>query len=181
MPHPLPANSRLRLRELAPADAGFLRELLNDPDFLAHIGDRGVRTEAQALAYLEAGPLASYRDHGHGLWAVEALPGGELAGICGLVHRDTLPAPDLGYAFLPAWRGRGLAREAAQLALRHGFETLGLPTVLAIVTEGNAASRRLLESLGLRNEGLREVGGVPLLVYRIDRPGLLTPGSGCGT
>lgn len=181
MPHPLPESSRLRLRELHAGDAGAMLALLNDPDFIAYIGDRGVRDEAQARAYLEAGPLAGYRAHGYSLWAVEALPGGEFAGVCGLICRDTLPDPDIGYAFLPAWRGRGLAREAGRLVLGHAFNVIGVPRVLAIVTEANASSRRLLESLGLRNEGLRRIGSEDLLVYRIDRPVGLTPASDCGT
>lgn len=168
MPHPLPESSRLRLRELRSSDARDMLALLNDPDFIAHIGDRGVRSEAQALAYLEAGPLAGYRAHGYSLWAVEALPGGEFAGVCGLIRRDTLPDPDLGYAFLPAWRGRGLARESGRLALGFGLHAIGLPRVLAIVTEANAPSRRLLEALGFRCEGLRRVGAEDLLVYAID-------------
>jgi len=174
MPHPLPGSSRLRLRELHAGDASAMLALLNDPDFIAHIGDRGVRSEAQALAYLEAGPLAGYRAHGYSLWAVEAQPGGEFAGVCGLIRRDTLPDPDIGYALLPAWRGRGLAAEAGRLVLEHAFDVLRLPRVLAIVTETNAASRRLLESLGLRSQGLREVGGESLLVYAIEAP---TPGA----
>ena len=167
----LPESDRLRLRELRPADAGFMLELLNDPDFIAHIGDRGVRTEAQALAYLEAGPIAGYRDHGHHLWLVEAKPGGEATGVCGLIRRDHLPHPDIGYAFLPAWRGRGLAAEAGRLVLAHGLHALRLPRILAIVTETNAASRRLLESLGLHNTGLQRVGEHELLVYAIDGTG----------
>ena len=167
----LPESDRLRLRELRPADAGFMLELLNDPDFIAHIGDRGVRTEAQALAYLEAGPIAGYRDHGHHLWLVEAKPGGEATGVCGLIRRDNLPHPDIGYAFLPAWRGRGLAAEAGRLVLAHGLHALRLPRILAIVTETNAASRRLLESLGLHNTGLQRVGEHELLVYAIDGTG----------
>lgn len=170
MPHPLPGSNRLRLRELHAGDAGAMLALLNDPDFITHIGDRGVRTEAQALAYLEAGPFTGYRAHGHSLWAVEALPGGEFAGVCGLIRRDTLPDPDIGYAFLPAWRGRGLAAEAGRLVLEHAFGVLRLPRVLAIVTEDNTASRRLLESLGLRSQGLREVGAETLLVYAIEAP-----------
>lgn len=170
MPHPLPGSNRLRLRELHAGDAGAMLALLNDPDFIAHIGDRGVRTEAQALAYLEAGPFTGYRAHGYSLWAVEALPGGEFAGVCGLIRRDTLPDPDIGYALLPAWRGRGLAAEAGRLVLGHAFDALRMPRVLAIVTEGNTASRRLLESLGLRSQGPREVGGETLLVYAIEAP-----------
>ena len=171
-------NHRLRLRELREDDHAFALALLNDPGFLQHIGDRGVRDEAQARAYLRDGPMASYARNRFGLWGVEAE--GELLGMCGLVRRDALPHPDLGYAFLPAARGRGLAREAAALTLAHAFGPLALPRVLAIVTETNAASRRLLESLGLRDEGLQTVGESSLQVYAIDRDDALRPASGSG-
>lgn len=170
MPHPLPETPRLRFRELHDGDAPFLLELLNDPGFIANIADRGVRSEGDARAYLAAGPAASYAKHGYGLWAVEMKPGGELAGMCGLVRRDFLEHADLGYAFLPGWRGRGLATEAARATLAHAFGPLALPRLLAIVNEGNLASRRLLESLGMQSQGLQPVGGQALMVYAIDNP-----------
>jgi len=96
-----PPTGRLRLRALRGDDAGFLVDLLNQPDFLRHIGDRGVRTPAQALAWLRDGPWAGYARHGHGLLAVEPRAGGAPMGICGLLLREGLPAPDLG---LPCFR-----------------------------------------------------------------------------
>lgn len=167
----LPETARFRLRELRADDAAFALALLNDPDFLAQIGDRGVRDLDQARTYLGEGPIASYARNGFGLWGVEMKHDGSLAGMCGLVRRELLPEPDLGYAFLPHWRGQGLAREAAQLCLDLAFGPLALPRVLAIVSIGNTASRRLLESLGMRLQGPRPMGGETLLVYEIDRRG----------
>lgn len=175
-PLALPETDRLRLRELCADDAAFALVQLNDPDFLAHIGDRGVRDLAQARDYLATGPMASYARHGFGLWGIEAKPGAHLAGMCGLIRRDALPAPDLGYALLPAYRGLGLAREAAGLCLDFGFRDLALPRILAIVSEGNLASRRLLESLGMRLDGPRSLGTETLLVYAIDNPAQSAPG-----
>lgn len=181
MPPTLPQNQRLRLRELGEHDADFVLAQLNDPDFLAHIGDRGVRDLQQARDYLATGPMASYARHGFGLWGVELKASGELAGMCGLIQRDALPAPDLGYALLSAFRGLGLAREAARLSLDFGFEALAMPRILAIVTETNAASRRLLESLDFYLDGPRALGGETLLVYAIENPSRLRPASGSGS
>ena len=181
MPQTLPETDRFRLRELRADDAAFALALLNDPGFLAHIGDRGVRDLDQASTYLREGPIASYARNGFGMWAVEMKNDGSLAGMCGLIRRDLLPDPDLGYAFLPQWRGQGLAREAALLSLQIAFGPLGLPRVLAIVTIGNVASRRLLESLGMRLQGPRALDGETLLVYEIDRSAALKPASGSGS
>jgi len=164
-------TERLRLRRLTADDAPFILELLNDPDFLRNIGDRGVRTEADARGYILDGPVASYERHGFGLYLVE-LPGTGPIGISGLVRREALPGPDIGFAFLPAWRRRGYALEAAQAVSRHAAEDCGLDRLLAIVSPGNAASRRLLEKIGFRFEGMTRLADdaaeVELLICDLD-------------
>lgn len=145
-------TDRLVLREVTEADAPFLLHLLNDPGFLRYIGDRGVRTLDDARAYAETGPRASYQTFGFGLWRVERRPDGVPVGMCGLLQREFLDAPDLGYAFLAAHTGRGYAREAARAALRHAREAFGLGTVYAYVDPDNARSARLLTDLGFRFE-----------------------------
>lgn len=141
-------TERLRLRRFTYDDAAFLVTLLNDPDFLRNIGDRGVRTDEDARAYLDAGPFASYAEHGFGLWCCERLDTGAPIGICGLLRRDTLPHADVGYALLPSARGAGFAREAVAGVLRHAREVLQLPSVVAIVSPANERSMQVLESLG---------------------------------
>ena len=91
---------RLTIRELDEADAPFLLELLNDPGFITYIADRGVRTIDDALAYLRNGPQAMIAQHGFGLWRVALTDSDEAIGICGILKRDSLPHPDLGYAIL---------------------------------------------------------------------------------
>jgi RimJ/RimL family protein N-acetyltransferase len=146
-------TERLALRELDEGDAAFVLELLNDADFLRHIGDKGVRTLEDAVNYVRTGPMASYAAHGHGLWMVEALATGEPLGMSGLLKRDWLPAPDLGYAFLPAARGRGVASEAARAVLALARSRFAMARVVAIVNPVNAASIRLLEGVGFVADG----------------------------
>lgn len=97
-------SERLELRELTIADAPFIVELLNDPDFHRYIGDRGIRTLQDAENYIQQGPAVSYARHGHGLYLVARRSDGAKLGICGLIKRDTLPCEDIGYAFLPAYQ-----------------------------------------------------------------------------
>lgn len=149
---------RVRVRPLQPTDAPFIVALLNDPAFVRNIGDRGVRSEEDARAYLESGPLASYERHGFGLCAVVPAGGGDPIGICGLLQRDALPAPDIGFAFLPEYRSRGYAYEAAAAVMADARARLGLDTLLAIVDPGNTASVRLLERLGFRFERMVRLG-----------------------
>ncbi|MEK8031632.1 GNAT family N-acetyltransferase [Ideonella sp. DXS29W] len=147
---------RLRLRWLQPnseVDQRFIIELVNDPDWIAHIGRRNVSTCEQAEAFMRDGPVAMCQRLGFGLFMVERRDDATPMGMCGLIQRDTLPDVDLGYAFLPSARGQGLAREAAAAVVRWGRHEFGLKRVVAIVTPANFASLRLLASLGFTDEG----------------------------
>jgi RimJ/RimL family protein N-acetyltransferase len=141
---------RLELRWLQEDDDAFMLALLNEPSFIRNIGDRGVRASAEARDYIRSGPMASYAQFGFGLYLVTLKRAGTPIGICGLLKRDALPDPDIGFAFLPAYWSQGYAREAATAVLQYARETLGLPRLLAIVNPGNAGSIRLLERLGFR-------------------------------
>jgi ribosomal-protein-alanine N-acetyltransferase len=151
---------RLRVRALSGGDMAFILTLLNDPSFIRNIGDRGVRTPDDALAYITDGPMASYARHRFGLCAVELIASGHTIGICGLLQRDELPGPDIGFAFLPQYWSMGYAFEAASAVIDDARARLGVTTLLAIANPDNAASIRLLERLGftfarlmrLRNE-----------------------------
>ncbi|MGH8081713.1 MAG: GNAT family N-acetyltransferase, partial [Lysobacter sp.] len=141
-------TERLLLSELMPEDAGFILELLNEPSFIDNIGDRGVRDLDSAVRYILDGPVQSYALNGYGLWRVDLRDSGEALGMCGLLKRDTLPDPDLGYAFLPRHWSRGYAVEAGTAVLRHARETLALPRVLAITDPDNQSSMKVLQRLG---------------------------------
>jgi ribosomal-protein-alanine N-acetyltransferase len=145
-------TERLVLRELSagdPADVTFIRALVNDPGWLRFIGDRNVHDDESGRAYVHK-VTASYVDNGFGFWAVctRAAPAAPPLGICGITKRATLPAPDLGFAFLPAARGQGIAREAARACVDHAREKLGMTELLAITDPENVRSIRLLEAVG---------------------------------
>ena len=116
--------------------------LVNDPDWIRYIGDRGVRTEDDARAYLERGPIAMYARQGFGLWRVARRDDDEPVGMCGLIKRDTLPDVDIGFAFLPAYRGLGYAAEAAAATLALASTRYGLTRVVAIASPDNDRSLR---------------------------------------
>lgn len=143
-------TARLTLRRLHLGDAPFILELVNDPQFLRNIGDRGVRNLDDARRYLESGPLASYEEHGFGLFLMERRTDTVPIGICGLLKRPTLEDADVGFALLPAFHGRGYATEAAEATLKWGRQHLGLDRVVAITSPDNVASARVLEKIGLR-------------------------------
>lgn len=140
------------LRLQTEEDAGFILALMNDPEWIRHIGDRGVRTLEEARAYIQAGAVKMYDRHGFGLYLVALKGGGAPVGICGLVKRDFLDDVDLGFALAREYRGKGYAREAAAATVVYAQDVLGLRRVAAIVSPDNAASLRLLEGLGFSFE-----------------------------
>lgn len=146
------------LRPLADGDDGdvaFILRLLNEPSFLQYIGDRGVRTLDDARAYIRNGPMAMYARYGLGLLCVETTNPPMRVGICGLLQRDTLPAPDIGFAFLPEHWGKGYAIEAARAVMAWAQRVHGLTRILAINSPGNEASIRVLGKLGMVLEEAR--------------------------
>ena len=144
-------TARLRLRTLALDDAAFYLKVMNTPLFHQWIGDRNIRTEAQAREALAVGPLTMQSMRGFSIYLVERLSDGAAIGMCGLIKRETLEDVDLGYAYLPEFAGHGYATEAATGVLAHA-RTLGLKRVVAITTPGNDASDAVLRRVGMRFE-----------------------------
>jgi RimJ/RimL family protein N-acetyltransferase len=142
-------TERLQLRRLTPGDAPFMLGLLNEPSFIANIGDRGVRTIESARDYIVKGPMASYEQNGYGLYMVELKVDGAPAGICGLVKRPFLSDADVGFAFLPQYWSQGYAHESAAAVMQYARARAGLARVVAIVSPDNQSSIRLLRKLGL--------------------------------
>ena len=164
---------RLELHEFdEQVDAPVVLRLLNEPSFIEFIGDRGVRTLEDARRYLREGPIASCRTHGHGLLRVSLRGDGMVIGMCGLVKRDTLPIPDLGFALLPEHWGKGHVQEASRSVLEHGRSALGLTEVLAITSTHNQRSMATLRTLGMTLEDTRALaaGAAPVNVFRLRLP-----------
>jgi RimJ/RimL family protein N-acetyltransferase len=158
-PAPVAETSRLELRRFDAGDAAFILELVNEPSWIRFIGERNVRTPDDARRYLDDGPCAMYAKHGFGLWRVALRATGEPIGMCGLVKREALADVDLGFAFLPRFRGRGFAQEAAAATMAYARTTLGLRRVVAILSRDNDRSARLLVKLGFAREGTVKLPG----------------------
>jgi RimJ/RimL family protein N-acetyltransferase len=144
-------SDRLILRHLDPQnDAAFILQLLNEPSFIANIGDRHVRTLDDACRYINTGPRAMYAHCGFGLFRTELKATGEPIGMCGLLKRDWLPDVDVGFAFLPQFWSQGYAFESASAVMKWGLEQKHLTRVVAITAPHNTGSQRVLTRLGLR-------------------------------
>ena len=153
-------TERLVLDELtAGRDELFIFQLLNEPGFLENIGDREIYDLEAASAYIENRQGRSYQENGFGLWRVTSRETGESLGLCGLVRRDGLDFPDVGYAFLESAWSKGYAREAAIATVAYARDSLGMRTLAAITKPDNQASIHVLEKVGFRFQGMINVPG----------------------
>ena len=160
-------TERLSLRWLGPDDAPFILQLVNEPAWLCYIGDKGVRTLEDAHSYIENGPVAMYRRLGFGLYLVELKESSASIGICGLIKRESLEQVDLGFALLSTFCGKGFAFEAARAVMEYGRRAFGISRLLAVTSQDNHVSARLLEKLGFRFERLArlEAGAAEVKVF----------------
>ena len=152
-------TERLYLRRVTIDDADLMLAIWNDPDFVRHVGDRGIRSIEQAREAVRSGPLQLYADYGYGPCVLVQKSDGARAGICGLFRREHLEHPDIGFALLPAYCGSGLASEAAAAVLAHARDDLGLDVITAIVAPQNAPSIALIRKLGLDFSGMITMPG----------------------
>ncbi|HEX8287788.1 MAG TPA: GNAT family N-acetyltransferase [Pyrinomonadaceae bacterium] len=147
-------TERTILREIIESDAEFIFDLLNQPSFIKYIGNRNVHTLDDARDFIENRYRESYREHGFGLYLVELKENRAAIGICGFVQREGLTDADIGFAFLPQYEKKGYAYESADAIVKYGREKLNLKRILAIATQNNENSHRLLEKLGFKYERL---------------------------
>lgn len=144
--------------------AAFIHQLLNTPGWLQFIGDRNVRNEAEAYAYINKineNPAINY-------WTVCLPDEPAPIGVISLVQRDFLEFPDLGFAFLPAFSGKGYALEAASAVLHHLRTESHYPRLYAVAFPDNTSSIKLLIKLGFHFKSTEEFEHREKLVYSID-------------
>lgn len=143
-------TERLSLREFNLEDSDFVLELVNSPKWIEFIGDRNVRTQAEAKEFLENNLIKSYKENGFGLWVVVLKETNTSIGMCGLVNRDTLEDIDIGFAMLPEYFGSGYGYEIANATINYAKNILHLDKIVGITNPNNIASIKLLNKIGLR-------------------------------
>jgi RimJ/RimL family protein N-acetyltransferase len=142
-----------------------LRRLDQDEQVMAMLG--GVRTGAETIACLERN-LAHWSEHGFGMWILRDPRSGETIGRGGLRHLDVdgTDEVELGYGFLPAYWGAGLATELARACVSVGRDRLGLGSLVAVTRPANTASQRVMLKAGLVFQRQISLEGEPHVVFR---------------
>ena len=145
-------TERLILRPITAEDAPLVLAVMNDPDFIRYVSDRGLRTNTDAERYISERMLPGYEKNGFGMCAVCLKQSGSAIGTCGIFKRNPTDDVELGFAFRPEFRGQGFALEAASASMVYGLNALKLTRIVAATNPNNHSSMRLLEKLGMRFE-----------------------------
>lgn len=145
-------TERLIIREATESDADFILELVNTEGWLRFIGDRNIHDTETARQFLLKGPIQFYKTRGYGSYCLTLKDSGIPIGMCGLYRRDTLNFDDLGYALLPQYEGKGYTSEACAFILEEARK-FNKPGLLAVTSQNNARSIRVLERLQFKKAG----------------------------
>jgi RimJ/RimL family protein N-acetyltransferase len=164
-------TERLILREFDEGDAAAYLLLGSDPAILRYTHDPGGGTKSleEAIETMRIRPIADYKKHGFGRWACVLKATGAVIGFAGLKRLEDLGEVDIGYRFLPAHWGAGLATEAGRAIVPYGFDVLGLERMIGLVDPANVASVRVLEKLGFRFDARIDYHGVAAARYVLSK------------
>ena len=130
--------------------------------------DGSTRTLEETCERL-AGYIELWREHGFGPWAVVDKASGELLGHAGLQPLEETGEVELAYYLGRSGWGRGLATEAADAAVRFGFERVRLGRIVAVVRPENSASQRVLEKIGFAYDHDGRHYGADVQVWKRER------------
>ena len=163
-------NDVLSIRQFTLDDAQFVLELVNSEGWLRFIGDKHIYDLEAARNYIRNGPLHDYQSNGLGLKVVEYDESTNFSkipvGVCGLLLRPFLNSPDIGYALLPHYEGRGYIRWAVNITLGQLHSKHTFSEVYALITPGNERSVRVIDKFGFEVEGSRILNGRQTLIYK---------------
>jgi RimJ/RimL family protein N-acetyltransferase len=162
-------TDRLLLRGFGDADLDGWAAICADPEVMRWIDQpRGISREQswRDIAYM----VGHWELRGFGQWAVRERDGGALVGRTGLIRPEGWPGIEVGWIVARARWGRGYAPEAAQAAVGWGRDALGLDHVISLIDDDNAASQRVAEKLGMREEGRTRIrdGTIPVRIFGKD-------------
>lgn len=147
-------TERLIIEKFTLNDAPFFKALVNTPHWLLYIGDRHIKTNKDAAAYIKNTHFKSYKTQGFGFYKLTLKKDNTPIGSCGLIKRDELKHPDLGFAFLEAYERKGYGFEASTAIIKLAKQQFNIQHLAAITLPKNISSIKLLEKLEFVKEKL---------------------------
>jgi RimJ/RimL family protein N-acetyltransferase len=163
-------TTRMRLLPWQADDWLLLRPIGRDPQVMRYISN-GEPWPDERIREFVGRQVAHFDRLGYCLWKLLPKETSEMIGFCGLQPLDETAETEIGWWLARAWWGQGLATEAAQAALRDGFERAGLKRIVAIAQPANHASIHVMEKLGMKYEREMTHRGFDVVLYAVNRPG----------
>lgn len=146
-------TSRLTLRPMRPADAEAMHVYASDPEVARHMlwePHESLRDSENFLRFVRE----RYARGDPAGWGLEERETGRFIGTCGMQDwRPEHSRAELGYVLAREHWGRGLMTEAVAAVVDFGFDRIGFNRLEARCLDGNAASARVLEKVGMTREG----------------------------
>lgn len=163
-------NGAVYLRKIRTSDACFIQDLTNQKGWLEQIGDKDIHSLNDAIQFIKDGPQNTYKRYGFGLYLIVCCQHHVPLGVCGLLKRSYLNAPDLGYAISEEYYRQGYAQMSCKLVLAILHKLTNAKFLYASTTKTNYASQKLLGKLGFSQEGvlLSQDSAESLLLFKRD-------------
>lgn len=167
MGDPILQTPRLDFHPFTSDDFELLAQLHADPDVQRYMG--GVWSPADVRSNLN-GFIQEQTQRGHSKWKV-SLRDGTFVGRCGVAYWPPTGEMELGYGLMAAFRGTGIATEAARGVADWMFANTDVAHIIAFTRLENWPSRRVLERVGMVYQGDRDIDATTIsALYRLDRP-----------
>lgn len=142
-------TERCLLRETVEKDVPAFYKIYSEPSITAYMEDLFEDPEDE-LAYTRDYREKVYEFYGFGIWTVIKKDTGEIIGRAGCTYREGYDDPEIGFVIGVPWQRQGYAEEVCRAIFEYAKEYLGFERIQAFVKEGNEASVRLCEKLGMR-------------------------------
>ena len=163
-------TERMILRPFTMDDVDAAFEMNSDPEVNKYTHDGGVQSREEIERRIREDVLGDYKTYGYGRFAVIHKADDRFIGFQGLKYLSDLGETDLGYRFVKAYWGQGLATESGKACIDFGFNELELERIICIALEENKASFRVMEKLGFTYESAYQEGDYQALKYVLERP-----------
>ena len=155
------------------ADWIEFRPIATDPEVMRYITG-GVAWDDETIRSFVDRQVEMYRQHGFCRWKLTERLSGQMVGFCGVGRWGDYSDLEIGWWLARSYWGRGLATEAAKIALQDIFQRVGVDRVISVAKPANTASTRIMEKIGLEFEREFENEGVQLVQYGISRAEYIT-------
>jgi len=161
-------SQRLVLSPWHRDDSAALRPIATDVEVMRYITGGLPWSDEQIQSFVDD-QIGLYSEKGFCRWKLVDKQSGDFVGFCGTGFWRNEPDPEIGWWLSRLSWGRGLATEAARVAMADAFERVNLKRIISIARPKNFASIRIMHKLGLKLDSEFERDGVQLVKYALDR------------